>query len=100
MDGLSKGRFLVIGAGYAGLAAAIELKSNGFEVEVIEAVEKLTTQGQSTSQELQRNTDNPRRYSSDWFKRQQNYHKMGQYSRQHRSYLRPAKTYDYAQLIR
>ncbi len=69
MNGFSKGRFLVIGAGYAGLAAAIELKSNGFEVEVIEAVEKLTTQGQSTPQKLQRNTDNPRRHNSDWFKR-------------------------------
>ncbi|KAH6955727.1 hypothetical protein BKA56DRAFT_706811 [Ilyonectria sp. MPI-CAGE-AT-0026] len=40
-----RGRYLVIGAGYAGLAVAIELRSKGFEVEVIEAVPELTTQG-------------------------------------------------------
>lgn len=41
-----RGRFLVIGAGYAGLATAIELTLAGFEVEVIEAVKSLSTQGE------------------------------------------------------
>ncbi len=41
----ARGRILVVGAGFGGLAAAIELNRKGFEVEVMEAVEKLTTQG-------------------------------------------------------
>ncbi|KAH7068617.1 hypothetical protein FB567DRAFT_585047 [Paraphoma chrysanthemicola] len=41
----SRGRILVVGAGYAGLSTAIELTRKGFEVEVIEAAKKLTTQG-------------------------------------------------------
>lgn len=45
----SKGRYLVIGAGYAGLAVAIELRRKGFEVEVVEAVKELTTQGMYVS---------------------------------------------------
>jgi 2-polyprenyl-6-methoxyphenol hydroxylase-like FAD-dependent oxidoreductase len=40
-----KGRILVIGAGYAGLATAIELTKVGYEVEVIESVKSLSTQG-------------------------------------------------------
>jgi len=41
----SKGRIIVVGAGYGGLATAIELTRKGFEVEVFEAVKQLTTQG-------------------------------------------------------
>ncbi|KAH7110711.1 hypothetical protein EDB81DRAFT_831495 [Dactylonectria macrodidyma] len=44
-NGTPRGRILVVGAGYAGLATAIELKRKGFEVEVIEAARELTTQG-------------------------------------------------------
>lgn len=40
-----RGRLLVVGAGYGGLAAAIELKRKGFEVEIIESVRELSTQG-------------------------------------------------------
>lgn len=40
-----RGRFLVVGAGYAGLAAAVELQRKGFEVEVVESVNQLSTQG-------------------------------------------------------
>jgi 2-polyprenyl-6-methoxyphenol hydroxylase-like FAD-dependent oxidoreductase len=36
---------IIIGAGYAGLAAAIELARNGMKVRVFEAVSKLTNQG-------------------------------------------------------
>lgn len=45
MNGASNGRILVIGAGFAGLSCAIELTRKGFEVEVIEATKKLTSQG-------------------------------------------------------
>lgn len=44
-NGTSRGRILVVGAGYAGLATAIELFRKGFEVEVIEAARQLTAQG-------------------------------------------------------
>lgn len=43
--GRNRGKILVIGAGYAGLATAIELVKVGYEVEVIEAVEELSIQG-------------------------------------------------------
>jgi 2-polyprenyl-6-methoxyphenol hydroxylase-like FAD-dependent oxidoreductase len=36
---------IIIGAGYAGLAAAIELARNGIQVRVFESVSKLTNQG-------------------------------------------------------
>jgi phytoene dehydrogenase-like protein len=36
---------IVIGAGYGGLATAIELARNGIKVKVFEAVSKLTNQG-------------------------------------------------------
>jgi 2-polyprenyl-6-methoxyphenol hydroxylase-like FAD-dependent oxidoreductase len=42
---ITKGRILVVGAGYSGLATAIELIRVGYEVEVIEAVKALSTQG-------------------------------------------------------
>jgi flavin-dependent dehydrogenase len=45
-----RGRFLVVGAGYGGLAAAIELKRKGFEVEVVESVRELSTQGREVVQ--------------------------------------------------
>lgn len=45
INGAPRGRLLVVGAGYGGLAVAIELTKKGFEVEVVEAVPKLTTQG-------------------------------------------------------
>jgi NADPH-dependent 2,4-dienoyl-CoA reductase/sulfur reductase-like enzyme len=45
----TKGRIIVVGAGYAGLATAIELTRKGFSVEVLEAAKKLTTQGQEVS---------------------------------------------------
>ena len=45
MGSADRGHFLVIGAGFAGLATAIELRLNGFSVEVVEAVSWLTTQG-------------------------------------------------------
>ncbi|PNP73559.1 hypothetical protein FNYG_13104 [Fusarium nygamai] len=41
-----KGRFIVVGAGYGGLAAAIELRLNGHDVEVIEATKNLTLKGE------------------------------------------------------
>ncbi|RSL87767.1 hypothetical protein CEP52_015424 [Fusarium oligoseptatum] len=44
-NGVTKGRLIVVGAGYAGLATAIELARKGFEVEVVEGVKQLTTQG-------------------------------------------------------
>ncbi|CVL13519.1 related to maackiain detoxification protein 1 [Fusarium proliferatum] len=47
-DGVSKdtkGHFVVVGAGYGGLAAAIELRLNGHDVEVIEATKTLTLKG-------------------------------------------------------
>lgn len=44
-DTSSRGSLLIIGAGYAGLATAIELRMAGFDVEVVEAVESLSTQG-------------------------------------------------------
>ncbi|KAI8648301.1 FAD-binding-3 domain-containing protein [Fusarium sp. Ph1] len=44
-NGVTKGRLIVVGAGYAGLATAIELARKGFEVGVVEGVKQLTTQG-------------------------------------------------------
>ncbi|EXM15810.1 hypothetical protein RAB80_003833 [Fusarium oxysporum f. sp. vasinfectum] len=41
----TKGHFIVIGAGYGGLAAAIELRMNGHDIEVIEATKTLTLKG-------------------------------------------------------
>ncbi|OQV00113.1 FAD binding domain-containing protein [Cladophialophora immunda] len=41
----SRGKILVVGAGYGGLATAIELKRKGFDVEIVEAAKQLTTQG-------------------------------------------------------
>ncbi len=41
----SKLSAIIIGAGYAGLAAAIELARNGIKVRVFESVSKLTNQG-------------------------------------------------------
>ncbi|KAG8665100.1 uncharacterized protein FPOAC1_013078 [Fusarium poae] len=41
----AKGRFVVVGAGYGGLAAAIELRLNGHDVELIEATKNLTLKG-------------------------------------------------------
>lgn len=46
LNGNSRGRILVVGAGFGGLAAAVELHRNGFHVDVIESVQQLTTQGQ------------------------------------------------------
>lgn len=43
--GSPKGRFIVVGAGYAGLATAIELRRRGHEVEVFESTKALTKQG-------------------------------------------------------
>lgn len=40
-----KGRFIIVGAGYAGLTAAIELRRRGHDVEVFEATKKITKQG-------------------------------------------------------
>lgn len=37
--------FIVIGAGYAGLAASIELARRGYAVEVFESTKELTNQG-------------------------------------------------------
>ncbi|KAM5383739.1 hypothetical protein ACJZ2D_001728 [Fusarium nematophilum] len=37
-NGVPRGRIIVVGAGYAGLAAAIELTRKGFEVEVVEGL--------------------------------------------------------------
>jgi 2-polyprenyl-6-methoxyphenol hydroxylase-like FAD-dependent oxidoreductase len=47
--GKNKGRFIVIGAGYPGLATSIELVRKGFSVEVFESVKELTKQGQDFS---------------------------------------------------
>lgn len=44
-DGAVRGRIIVVGAGYAGLAAAIELTRKGFEVQVIETANNMTTRG-------------------------------------------------------
>lgn len=44
-NGSPRGRILIVGAGYGGLGVAIELTRKGFEVEVLEAVPQLTTQG-------------------------------------------------------
>ncbi|KAM5346053.1 hypothetical protein ACJ41O_009058 [Fusarium nematophilum] len=41
----AKGRFIVVGAGYAGLAASIELARRGHDVEVVEATKELTLKG-------------------------------------------------------
>ncbi|KIW24250.1 uncharacterized protein PV07_09978 [Cladophialophora immunda] len=43
----TRGRILVVGAGYGSLSCAIELHRKGFEVEVLESASKLTTQGMS-----------------------------------------------------
>ncbi|KAJ3545767.1 hypothetical protein NM208_g2348 [Fusarium decemcellulare] len=40
-----KGSFIIVGCGYGGLGAAIELPRKGFDVEVFEAAKHLTTQG-------------------------------------------------------
>ncbi|KAL2061089.1 hypothetical protein VTL71DRAFT_9141 [Oculimacula yallundae] len=41
----TKGRFIVVGAGFGGLAAAIELRLNGHDVEIVEATKNLTSKG-------------------------------------------------------
>jgi monoamine oxidase len=41
----SRGHYIVVGAGFGGLAAAIELVRKGISVEVLESVQKLTLQG-------------------------------------------------------
>lgn len=41
----SKGRYIIVGAGYGGLATALELNRKGFEVEIFEAAKELTAQG-------------------------------------------------------
>lgn len=51
IDVKPKGRLLVVGAGFAGLGAAVELQRKGFEVEVIESVKQLSTQGMEISSE-------------------------------------------------
>lgn len=40
--------FIVVGAGYAGLTAAIELSRKGFDVEVFESAKRFTRQGWHT----------------------------------------------------
>jgi 2-polyprenyl-6-methoxyphenol hydroxylase-like FAD-dependent oxidoreductase len=42
---------IVVGAGYAGLATAIELARKGLKVKVFESVAKLTNQGKSPGDE-------------------------------------------------
>lgn len=37
--------FIVVGAGFGGLTAAIELKRKGFSVEIVEAAPEMTTIG-------------------------------------------------------
>jgi 2-polyprenyl-6-methoxyphenol hydroxylase-like FAD-dependent oxidoreductase len=49
---VARGHLLVVGAGYGGLATAIELTRKGFQVEVIESVKQLSTQGIRDSLEL------------------------------------------------
>ncbi|KAM5347557.1 hypothetical protein ACJ41O_007381 [Fusarium nematophilum] len=44
-----RGHFLIIGAGFAGLGTAIELKRKGFSVEVIEAAPQLSAIGSSAT---------------------------------------------------
>jgi 2-polyprenyl-6-methoxyphenol hydroxylase-like FAD-dependent oxidoreductase len=51
------GRFIVIGAGYGGLAAAIELRLNGHDVEVIEATKNLSLKGMRPLKRESRETD-------------------------------------------
>ena len=46
----SRGCVLIIGAGYAELATAIELAKKGFQVEIIESAKELTTKGASKNQ--------------------------------------------------
>lgn len=41
----NRGNIIVVGSGYAGLSASIELRRKGFEVLVVESVKELTTQG-------------------------------------------------------
>lgn len=41
----ARGRFIVVGAGYGGLSAAIELATKGHDVEVIEAAKELSSKG-------------------------------------------------------
>lgn len=40
-----RGHYIVVGAGFGGLAAAIELARKGISVKVIESAKKLTLQG-------------------------------------------------------
>lgn len=96
----SKGRYLVIGAGYAGLAVAIELRRKGFKVEVIEAVKELTTQGMCI-----RNREPPgnlretqrihRRYHSTRIQCDQSDEQMGSSSRQRKKGLCTATINDH-----
>ena len=41
----ARNNFIVVGAGYAGLTAAIELRRGGFVVDVFESTKELTNQG-------------------------------------------------------
>jgi monoamine oxidase len=41
----SRGHFIVVGAGFGGLSAAIELNSKGFDVDIFESAKELLPLG-------------------------------------------------------